>query len=442
MTSDADAGDADIRLYDPGVDATLGAEDDGLHQIAVRRPDGGRDTVWIMAVSPPGDGPFPTVVYAHGQANFGGVSNCKPGETMAFGSLRAEMLAEAGYLAVAIFYRHTGEGAPGVGQLRVRDHYTWDASAMLAAARWARDYHRKGTDQVALFGSSAGTWPTTWAVSDHRDLEPLQQGLRIRTAIAAAETANEIANSGRKWDRLGDLTGGELAGAALGNGLNLAMWVARSHRVPLLSAADFRPGSPLGDDVAALVTPRALELQEQGLFTEAQSLYEAHPSELPSCEGGVGVPPECSEECGLEVIRYFAMQVPGYEDATTWVTPRVLEAADYWEPPDRIDPGAETDNVGLAAWRSLSPAYAAEGPARTDRLLLLLSENDSHYDPESRDLYVRTIEGMGVETVTAPRITVDASGVACGHLDYVDPARPSCGYRALLDELDAAFADL
>ncbi|RLB56469.1 MAG: hypothetical protein DRJ42_03275 [Deltaproteobacteria bacterium] len=427
----ADAG-FDPADYDPGIGATLAAEVDGTHQIAVRRPDGELDTVWIQVLSPDGPGPFPTVVYAHGLNNTG-LTNCRPAATT-FISNRTRTLADAGYLAVAVFYRHIGRDAPALDELRFRDNQIWDASAMLSAARWARDYHAKGTNRVALLGTSMGTWPTTWAISEHADLAPHQEGLEVRTIVTAAESANEISNVGRKWDR------DPVAGTGLGLSFGLPWWIAAHRKMPTLVAADFDPSTPFGADIATLLTPATTNVIVQLIFTDGQSLFDAIPT-LTECEGIVGVSAACTDGCLEQFVVHSYLQEPAREDIATWLEPAGLEALSYWDPPSSVDPGADTANVGLAAQRAMSPTYSAVGPARTARALHLLSINDSHYDATSRQIYQDKLAAMGIETITSPDIDRDSTGARCDHLDYLDPARPMCGYAAVITELTTAFSD-
>ena len=224
-------------------------------------------------------------------------------------------------------------------------------------------------------------------------------------------------------------------------GIVQVVWLATYHRIPILGPADLEPSASLGVDAAKLLTPAGLAVFSDTLLRDAHDLFLDNPTSLPSCNGGVGLPAFCSEACVGEVVDLHMSQVANADEVSTWVTPAAVEAAEFWDPPLTLDPGADHSNVSLAAQRALSPAYTAEGPAVTTRTLILLSENDSHYEPESHMLYVDKLTEMGVTSISAPNISADETGTPCIHGEYVEPSRGACGYDALTSELAAAFED-
>ena len=111
-----------------------------------------------------------------------------------------QTLADAGFLAVFVRYRNRGPGAPALGAIRFRNHWTFDARGLLTAAQWARTTHGSGSGEVAFLGTSMGTWSALWASSNEPALSVLKSDLTIRTVIMAAEAANHFANSRGRYD--------------------------------------------------------------------------------------------------------------------------------------------------------------------------------------------------------------------------------------------------
>src|ERR1043166_7369720 len=83
----------------------------GMHEIDVAHPDGTTDHVYLAVGQPIGPGPFPVVVFAHGQS-IGDFANCAPSGLPPVGAVADLVidLAERGYLAVAVMYRNVGDG--------------------------------------------------------------------------------------------------------------------------------------------------------------------------------------------------------------------------------------------------------------------------------------------------------------------------------------------
>ncbi|MEO8846927.1 MAG: hypothetical protein ABI591_04615 [Kofleriaceae bacterium] len=191
-----------------GIGCTHGAGTSGNDAVVKPPPSildvptlsGGTEPVWIYVATPVGPGPYPVVIYGHGQGT-DNVVNCTPdrppddGDAIT-GEHIADALAARGYLTISIFYRNRGAMVPAIGELRGRDHYILDARAFLAAAHLAHD-QLGGDSRVALIGVSMGSFPATWAVAPLPELADLQAGLDIVTSIPTAMLGNQIGNTGR-----------------------------------------------------------------------------------------------------------------------------------------------------------------------------------------------------------------------------------------------------
>ena len=124
-------------------------------------------------------------------------------------------------------------------------------------------------------------------------------------------------------------------------------------------------------------------------------------------------------------------------DPSDWLTADTIAAIQYWTPPNAIDPGATASNVMLADLRALSPAYALTGPLRTHRMLPLTSLGDHVVTDQlagsnaPADLYLARLQATGV---TIPDPVPVVHDTTCGHGDYINPARPQCGFQIILDE--------
>jgi hypothetical protein len=404
---------------------------DGAHRISVPLSGGAVDDVWIYAASPPGaTGPLPVVVYGHGLNNE--LANCAPDAgpggidsfgAHAFGSPGiADSLAKAGYLGVTVLYRNKGDGAPGLGVLRPRDHFVRDARALLAAARWARDRHGRGSERVAFVGHSMGTWPAFWAATNRDDLADLQSGLDIRTVILQAETANHITNisqpecSQGKQPRLGPYWGVTFIAALSPDGV--------------ITAGDLAGDGPVANLFAASYTELGLDVLKTAFFSPADT-------EIEGCAELAGLPPSCDRRCVFATVKklYGGDPLPPAEDL--YRGPLVdADAALCVLGAAAADPGPQPDDPFIAIMRSTSPAYAAEG-LLTGRALPLLARGDDHYDEAALRRFTDKLAGLGARVPDPP---LDL-GTECAHGTYWSTAKPQCGLDATLAELTAAFAD-
>ena len=419
-----DAASADGRDGESDA-ASSGAQGDGLHRILVPLGGDDSDEIWIYAASPSVGDQLPVLVYGHGLN--GEVVNCAPDAGSDLGSWGARALgspaevdryAEAGYLAVGVLYRNKGDGAPGTGRLRLRDHYLRDARALLAAARWARDHHGRGSERIALIGSSMGTWPAFWAASDLPELADAQQGLDIRTIILYAETANHITNVSHR----GCTPGESLIGAYWG--LTFIGAAAPQHEI---SAADIRDGA-VGQVVAQGFTELGVDALETLYFEPAD------PS-IAGCAPLDGLPPTCSTDClhNTGLVLWGGSIPPAVDRYRAPILE--ADAALCSLGPEARDPGLNTGNPFLDVMRATSPVYAATG-LRTTRALPLLARGDSHYHQAGLARLTASLSALGA---SVPEPPIDY-GPQCGHQDYFDESLPHCGRDRILVELEAAFA--
>ncbi|HJL15974.1 MAG TPA: hypothetical protein RMH99_09970 [Sandaracinaceae bacterium LLY-WYZ-13_1] len=393
-------------------------------RVPVDHPDGFRDEVWVYTVVPSEGADLPIVVYAPGQGQ-GGIANCEP-DARSFGTPNARALASRGFAVAAVRYRNVGDGAPGIGVLRMRDHHARDARALLGAARALRDrLGARGSDRVAFVGSSMGTWPALWAVSAHPDVADLQDGLDLRTTIVHGETGNHLSNGA---DRCGEETSEQpdvrvrfAAGAAQA----ALRTEATALGLPEVTAADLEAGRPLGDAIRHSLTERGVELL-RAVFFEA-----ADPS-LEGCGGAEGLPAECA---GLDCLTSLYVSRFGNAPVSELLRSDVIEARCAFSA-ETPDPGPETGNRFVTGLREQSPAYAMPGPPRVSRALSLLSEGDPHHDPAAQALLLERLESLGISVPRPP----PNPGPSCGHGDYEDSSRPECGLDLIAAELDAAFA--
>jgi hypothetical protein len=432
---------------DGGGDATSplptppGTLANGSYKIHVPMPDGTSDDVWLYATSPDGAGPLPVVVYAHGKGVGADLVNCQPNggigdEILGPDSVtRTNSLASLGYLAVAIAYRNTGDGAPGIGTIKLRDEEVRDTRALLAAAQWARREHRRGSPRAAFIGSSMGTWPAFWGVTARKDLADLQADLDLRTTILVAETANHPRNhaDAGSYGKLSSAVPLERAGAIGGAVFNVLHSSMLATGQATVTQNDLSSGAYF-DIASSGLTARGLDLA-RGVF-----LAHANPS-LGACNGPGQTfqPPICSTDCALMTLQSLVPgggQDPG--PATDWLTQAALDAQGYWSLTP-VDPGPTPANVFLRADRNGSPALAATGPLKVSRALSLLAINDGHYDAAAQALLIAKLTALGAKVPSPPRIDVDGQGVKCTHDGYLDATR-ACGFALIRDELAAAFA--
>lgn len=406
-----------------------------MQRITVPMADGD-EQMWIYAASPSGAGPFPVVVFGHGQG-VTNLLNCAPARPpddvdVASSQGIADGFAAAGYVAVAIYYRNRGDTAPGVGVIRPRDHYLRDARAFLAAAHWASDEHGLGSSQVALLGSSMGSFPAIWATAPFPELADLQDGLDIRTVIPSAMLGNHIANTGRNAYLL------EVSDPSVRSGaIALAAFAAVSYRA---TAAGIRQIESTTLDDPAIGSG----LTAAGTELFADVFLRAPRPSLAGCSDLIDVPAGCADTCFASTFADTAARlgIASVEPAD-WLSADTLAGLRYWDPPLAVDPGAETSNVLLAAERIQSPAYALQGPLVTPRLLPLVSIGDDAVtaqleggNNQAAEIYLERLRGTGAQIPDPVPIVQDAS---CGHGDYHDPERPECGWSLVLAELAAAF---
>ena len=391
--------------------------------------DGGTEPVWIYVAKPATPGPYPVVIYGHGQGT-GNIVNCTPDRAPDDGDVQtgkriANDLAARGYLAISIFYRNRGEGIPAIGELRARDHYILDARAFLAAAHLAHDLG--GDSRVALIGVSMGSFPATWATAPLPEVADLQQGLDIVTTIPIAMLGNHIGNTGRSQ---GTLTTSDIGVRRTAIGMAALAAVGARGAIVLddsLTAGDL--------DATTAVTPAGADLVRL-LFIDAPD---------PTLQGcAANLPAACSADCFSSTFNAVATaRGRTGATATDWLTSDTIEAIQYWRPPAQIDPGAATSNTMLAAQRALSPAYALTGPLRTKRLLPLTSLGDHVVTDQlagsnaPAELYLARLTST---SVTIPDPVPVVQDKTCDHDNYLDPARPQCGWSITLEELSTAFA--
>lgn len=404
-----------------------------MQTILVPMPDGD-ERMWIYAASPEGDGPYPVVVFAHGQGP-GNIVNCSPHGVpddvdVASSQRIADSLAEAGYVAVSVYYRNRGDTAPGVGTLRPRDHFVADARGVLAAAHWASETHGRGSQRVALLGASMGSFVVTWAVAPLPELADLQTGLDIRTVIPNAMLGNHIANTGRNAYLL-DATDPPTRVAAIA----LAAFASVSYRAAFAGAGTITEASLDDPAIGGGLTPLGREL-----FADA---FLRAPQAVAGCDGLADQPPVCAGACASATFAStFARLGIGTVDAADWLAPETLEAIRYWNPPVAVDPGMGTGNALLAAQRAMSPAYALNGPLASPRLLPLVSVGDTAVTAQlqggnnAADIYVARLRATGVWVPDPVPVVTD---MTCGHGDYHDPGRPTCGWAIVAAELSASF---
>lgn len=409
-------------------DAAALPQGDGWHRIAVPLSSGSSDEMWIYAASSrsaPGAN-RPVVIYGHGQG-LQTIANCspdgKPTSTVVAPALDfADALAQQGYLAIAVFYRNVGDGAPRSGAARLRDGYLLDARAFLAAARWGRDRHGAGSDRVALIGASFGTNAALWAVANHPGVKDLQAGLQIATIVFGGHTANGLVS--RSFPTLTSDPSTQVRAAAF-----------------LVGAIGVAQATASGDGAEAL-TAEGLAgatgryLTARGKTLVSQVLVSAPDPSNPSCSSYDRVP-MCKSACLSETFEAIVAPETDPGQLTDWLTQEAAEATLY--DPVGGDPGPEPANPVLKLFRQQSPTLAANGPVAVRRALLLLSENDDvviDQTPQGPAALKAKLDALSVPW-TAPRIDSDAVG-NCEHEDYFEPDR-NCGFAEVLEELRQAF---
>jgi hypothetical protein len=424
---------------------------DGDHQIEVTMPDGSVESVWIHAVSPPGDGPFPVVIFAPGQDNYHAV-NCSPDGTPPFDTGVAQSLAGLGYLTVMVGFRNHGAGAPGLGTLRLRDHYIYDARAFLAAAQWARLEHGKGTRNMAFIGHGLGTLPAMWAATKLTGLEDLQSCVAPRTMILAGGSAN-LVDWGNVTDEYFQITDPNIRLRVSLQGIESLMLMALSGHMRALGMAgetyavkdiplnDVSIG-PLFDALFEDLTVSAGQTNPPlggGMELLRVLGFNGPETAAIGCSSVQGLPPLCTLDCAEGAARlYVNFQEELFFDLSRWATAHGIGSIGWWEPPAKTTP-VDSDmgtSVLLRAQHDASPAYAATGLS-TKRALHLLAPGDPNNRPEAQQVLVDKLSSLGA-AVNAPAIA-DAMGGMCVHESYFDPARGGCGWTHLLTELGEAL---
>lgn len=415
------------------VDGGL-ATGDGMHRIAVPQAQG-TDEVWIYAASPAGTGPFPVVVFAHGQGA-STLANCWPDGAPAYGDVAvsqelARDLAGQGYLAVAVFFRNTGDGTPLSAGVKHRDHATLDARTVLAAAQWARTQHGAGSERVALLGVSMGSFPAFLAGTARPELADLQDGLDLRLSVIAGMAGNHVANFHRNvGDLLASADANQRAQGIIGVTVALPSMLATRLGLERYRLADVALGQPLGDALAVALTPRGRQLFEDLLLRPSTELPYA-----PCDDARVAAVcvPACAQALALDRFDDLA----SLPTVTDWLTDDAIAAAQYWDPPGAIDPRDSAPGSTLAFLRALSPVYG-DHTMLVDEVVPLLSTGDHvivAQGPSATELLLDWLAALGV-TVRAevPVIASDARG-PCEHGDYFLPARPTCGWDATVAAL-------
>lgn len=415
------------------ADGATGSLHPGTQKIEVTRPDGTRDPMWIhVEVPQQGTGPSPVVIYAHGQGA-GNFINCEPNTPPSdsdaeTGKVIARAMAARGYIGISVFYRNRGEGVPGFGELRARDSYVFDARSILGAAQWARA--RGASNKVALVGISMGSFAVTWATAPLPELADVQAGLDIRTMMPGAMLGNHIANAARSAPRLSDPDVAVRAQTILLVGYSSLAFRATALGKANITARDLVP--PITDGL----TPR-------GVTMVRKLLIDAADPALTGCQKLPGIAPACGGACMISAFTEIG-KAEGLTElkASDWLTAETIQAASYWAPPTAIDPGEGT-SVLLTAMRKPSPAYTLVGPLKTKRILPLLSSGDAVITSQTIGgsqgavLYLEKLKEAGAYLPSPVPIINDNT---CGHGDYVDEARPQCGFALVVSELAAAFA--
>jgi len=412
---------------------------DGKHYIDVVHLNGEVDRVGIHVASPPGEGPFPVVIYAPGagQKNF---ANCSPDRIVGAPPGLSGLL-ELGYLVIKINHRNSGSFAPKVGEVRPRDHYLRDSRLILTAAEWARTKHGKGSDQIALIGSSFGTWNVFWAALNDFGQSDLQQCLNIKTVVMVGESAYHPANDKKVSEAW---LPGNLESRILSvlSAYVLSLYgIARDLNLYSIKNSDLYTGI-LAERMSEHFTDESRDLI-------AEVLFKGIDPSIPSCSGLSGdVPPMCDPDCladtgskyfidkGLDIKLAFDIG-----NIDFWLKPTAQEYFTFWDPPQFQIPTLEVreNNELLQIAYQTSPVTGYQGNFISNRVLHLLSENDAHYRVESAAMLFDSLSSLNVPVIRQPTVSVDAVGQPCEHGEYLDPLRPKCGFEIIVNELEEAF---
>lgn len=420
---------------------------DGNYTIEVNHNNGVTDVVAISVASPPiGDGPLPVVVFAGG---FGGLSmaNCT---STRLPNLENDLqsLVDQGYLVVQIHYRSNGAQAPGLGTLKPRDWHLYDARAQLAAAVWAKTRHQRGSDQVALLGSSAGVFVTLSAVTPQPELADLQACLDVRSAVLMGESGNHLANNHKhstNWETANEL--GKMV--HVGGAYTSVLWrLMASERTDELRQADLESG-----DLGSLLA-QGFHDRLRDLFVRT-ALLPADTS-LNGCSELAGKPAVCENLCFQSALLHGVNEMTAADptinanDRSDWLVDDGIgqQYIEWWDESgcQQNSGSCKTEPTAVeraanpyidAAWTT-SPVYFMDGLLPNLRVLHLVSENDPHYGIRRQNQLHSKLESLGV-VPNFPQISVDPTG-DCGHPDYIVKSRGVCGYDFLVSELTEAFS--
>ena len=378
-----------------GCVAPVADTDDGLHVVTIPQPDGTEDRVYVAVASPAEEGKYPIVVFAQSREHDVNCSTQTDGIPPGVVKFLAELALE-GFVAVATSYRTTGELAPATTGWRPADNYLRDARTLLGAAEWARVRHRKSSNELALIGASEATRTAFWAATPQPELEEFQRCLAFRSLVLVGGSANLVANppdSATLPVQLVAATGG----------------------VGSLRAGEV-PGLP---DIGRYLTPDGVTWVEQLALTAGE------PSHSSRCQRFMA--PLCDDECATateQTLSLGALTTPEADDA--WA---------YYQPPGRVDPKG-SDNGMLAMMRALSPVFSAT-ELLPDRGLHVMSTHDPRYAPEAHTRLNDKLTALGA-AVAVKNVTTDVSGEPCAAKDYIEAAKPACGFDAIVRELNAA----
>lgn len=378
-----------------GCAPPLADVDDGLHLITIPQPDGTEDRVYVAVSSPAEEGKYPIVVFAHSRDHAVNCSTQTDGIPPGVVKFLAE-IAREGFVAVATSYRTTGELAPATTGWRPADNYLFDARTLLGAAEWARVRHRKSGNELVLIGASEATRAAFWAATPQPELEEFQRCLAFRSLVLVGGSANLVANPPESVT-----LPVQLLAATGGVGL------LRSGEVQNLP------------EIGRYLTPDGVTWVEQLALSAGEPIHSSR------CQRFMA--PLCDEEC-----RTATQQTLNLGALTTL---EADEAWAYYQPPGRVDPEG-SDNGMLAMMRALSPVFAAN-ELLPDRALHVMSTNDTRYASEAHTRLRDTLTALGAVTAVK-NVTTDISGESCTANDYIEAAKPGCGFNAIVDELTAA----
>ncbi len=411
---------------------------DGFQRISVSQSTG-TETFWIYASSPDGQGPFPVVVYAHGQGG-SNVVNCEvdgvPSHIDVAPSIAiADNLAAEGYVGVSVFYRNQGSGSPAAGAFRFRDHHVFDTRSLLQAARWASETHGKGSASVAFLGHSMGTYSTFFAGTANPAWSDLQSGLDIRLVGISGMLMNHISNVyGNLFKLLSSDDDVKRSQGILGAAVAFPALHAAELGLGEIDSSSLSDGSALRQRMEGKLATTTLDLFSDLAISSAASLG------LAACTSTT-LSASCNSDCAASVI---ASAFEGHTNPVVvkdWLGQDVINAIAFWNPDNPADPASAAADSTLGLMRDLSPIYVNHTMV-TPRVLPLISAGDHTLPPQGQpavDRMLDTLVNLGVtELSQVPVLDSDGQG-ACEHGDYYLPARPDCGWDAITEALQVVF---